>query len=167
MKSGSWVPFRRIDRDDAEQSRRLLLNRHALLLHILRQLRKRHLNAVVHVDGVDVGVGAKLERDGQRVAAIVAADALHVDRFIDADDLSLDRLGYRCIDNGGGGAGIIRRDRHLRRYDIRILRDGNDKKGDRACDCGDDRYDDREPRAVDEEWRRARPSSLLQAWARR
>ena len=55
-------PLRRIDRDDAEQRRGLLLDRDTLLLHVLRQLRERHLNAVVHVDGVDVGIGAKLER---------------------------------------------------------------------------------------------------------
>jgi len=43
-------------------------------------------------DGIDVRIGAELERRGERVAAIVAAHALHVGHFVDADDLSLDRL---------------------------------------------------------------------------
>ena len=57
------------------------------------QLGQRDLHAVVDVDGVDVGIGAELERAMQRVAAVVAADALHVDHLVDADDLRLDRLG--------------------------------------------------------------------------
>ena len=129
--------FRRGKRDDAEQCRRLFLNRHALLLHVLRQLRKRNLNAVVHVDGVDVRIGAKLERRGERVAAVVAADALHIDHLVDADDLGLDRLGNRCIDDRGGRTRITRRDRDLRRHNIRVLRHRDQEQRESACDCGD------------------------------
>ena len=77
--------LRRVDRDHAEQRRGLLLDGDALALHVLRQLGQRHLHAVVDVDGVDVGIGAELERHEQRVAAVVAADALHVDHLVDAD----------------------------------------------------------------------------------
>ena len=91
--------LRRIDRDDAEQRGRLLLHRDALPLHLLRQLGERDLHAVVDVDGVDVGIGAELERHQQRIAAVIAADALHVDHLVDADDLRLDRLGDRGLDD--------------------------------------------------------------------
>ena len=93
--------FRRIDRDDAEQRRRLLLDRHALALHVGRQARQRDLDAVVDVDGIDVGIGAELERGGERIAAVVAADALHVDHLVDADDLRLDRLRDRLVHDLG------------------------------------------------------------------
>ena len=53
--------FGRVDRDHAKQGGRLFLNRDTLPLHILGQLRQRHLNAVVHIDGIDIRVGAKLE----------------------------------------------------------------------------------------------------------
>ena len=36
---------------------------------------------------------------GERVAAVVAADALHVDHLVDADDLRLDRLRDRRVDD--------------------------------------------------------------------
>jgi hypothetical protein len=78
----------------------MLLHRQTLLANILRQLGQRDLHAVVDVDRVDVGVGAKLERHLQRVAAVVAADALHVDHLVDADDLAFDRLRDRRFHHG-------------------------------------------------------------------
>ena len=53
--------------------------------HLLRQLRLGQADAVLHVDGVDVGVGADREGDGERVAAVVAAGRLHVEHVVDAD----------------------------------------------------------------------------------
>ena len=141
----------RIDRDDAEQRRRFLLYRDALALHVRRQLRQRHLDPVVDVDGVDVGIGAELERRGQRVAAVVAARALHVDHLVDADDLRLDDLGDGRFDHRGVGAGIKRRDRDLRRHDIRILRQRDGVEREQAGDRRDDGDDDGEPRTVDED----------------
>ena len=141
----------RIDRDDAEQRRGFLFDRDALALHVRRQLRQRHLDPVVDVDGVDVGIGAELERSGQRVAAIVAARALHVDHLVDADDLRLDDLGDGRFDHRGISAGIKRRDRDLRRHDIRILRQRDGVEREQAGDRGDDGDDDGEPRPVDED----------------
>ena len=87
----------RVDGDHAEQRRRLLLDRNALALDLRRKAWKCHLDAVVDVDRVDVRIGAELERSGQRVAAVVAARALHVDHLVDAHDLGLDHLGDRGL----------------------------------------------------------------------
>ena len=53
----------RVERDDAEQGRRLLLHRNALALNLLRQARQRNLHPIVDIDGVDVRIGAEPERD--------------------------------------------------------------------------------------------------------
>jgi hypothetical protein len=120
--------LRRIHRDDAEQCRRFLLHRDALPLHLLRQARQRDLYPVVDVDRVDVGVGAELERTNERVAAVIAADALHVHHLVDADDLRLDRLRHGRVDHRGIGAWVDCGDRHLRRDDVRILRQRNNEQ---------------------------------------
>jgi hypothetical protein len=143
----------RVERDHAEQRRRLLLDRDALALHVLRQARQRHLDAVVDVDGVGVGIGAEVERDGERVAAVVAAHALHVDRLVDADHLRLDRLRDGLLDHARIGARIERGDRDLRRHDVGILGDRDDVEREQARDRGDDRDDAGEPRPVDEDGR--------------
>ena len=143
--------LRRIEGDHAEQRRGLLLDRHALALHVGRQARKRDLDPVVDVDGVDVGIGAELEGGGERVAAVVAAHALHVDHLVDADDLRLDRLGDGRIHDRRIGARIEGRDRDLRRNDVGILRERDRIERQQAGDRGDDGDDDRKPRPVDED----------------
>jgi hypothetical protein len=120
--------FWRVDGDDAEQGRRLFLDGYTLPLHLLRQARQCNLNAIVDVDRVDIGIGAQLERADQRVTAIVTANALHVDHFVDADDLRFDRLSNRCIDHAGICARISGGDLYLGRDDIGVLREGNDKQ---------------------------------------
>jgi hypothetical protein len=112
-----------IDGDHREQRRGLLLDRDALAACLLRQAGEGDLDAVVDVDGVDIRVGAELERGGERVAAVVAAHTLHVDKLVDADHLRFDRLGDRAVDDGGRGAGKGGGDRYLRRHDVRVLRD--------------------------------------------
>ncbi len=127
-----------------------LLDRQSLALHLLGKLGERRLDAVVDVDGVDVGVAAEREADVQHVAAVVAGGALHVEHLVDAEHLGLDRLRHRGFHDFGGGAGIDRGDHDLRGHDVRELRDGDAHQRERA---GDDRHegdDDREPRAVDE-----------------
>ena len=73
-------------------------------------MRLRQIDAVLHLDGVDVGVGADREGDVERVAAVVAAGRLHVDHVVDADDARLDRLRHRGFDHLGAGARIVGRD---------------------------------------------------------
>jgi hypothetical protein len=66
----------RVDRDHTKQRRRLLFDGNALTPHVFRQAGECHLHPIVDVDGIDVRIGAELERRGERVAAIVAAHAL-------------------------------------------------------------------------------------------
>ena len=86
---------RGMQRDDLQKGRRLLLDRHAEPLHLRRQLRCRLVDPVHDVDGVEIGVGADFEADGQRVAAVAAGVRLHVDHLVDAVDLAFDDL-RRC-----------------------------------------------------------------------
>ena len=141
----------RVDRQHAEQRGGLLLDRDALLANVLGQLGQGDLDPVVDVDGVDVRIGAEFERPGERVAAVVAADALHVDHLVDAHDLRLDGLGDRGFHHLGRGAGIGRRHRDLRRHDVGVLRDRDGEQRQRTGDRRDDRDDDRQARSVDED----------------
>ena len=106
------------------------------------------------------GIGAELERDLQRVAAVVAADALHVDHLVDADDLAFDRLRDGRLHDGGGGAGIGRGHRHLRRHDVRDTARSGSPTARAARDGGDDGDDDRQPRPVDEDRREHRSAPV-------
>ena len=86
----------------------------------------------------------------QRVTAVVAGDALHVDHLVDADDLGLDHLGDRGIDDCEEAPGIDGGHRDLRRNDIGKLRDRNRQQRYQPGDRGDERNDNGEPRPVDE-----------------
>ena len=116
-----------------------------------RQLRLRQRRAVLHVDRVDVGIGAERESDVERVGAVGAAGRLVVDRVVDAVDLRLDRLRDGGLDEFGVGAGIVRRQRHLRRHDVGKLRDGNGEDRQQARERDDDGDDEGEARTVDED----------------
>ena len=142
-----------IEGHETQHGRGALQHREALELHLLRQLRRRALDAIVDVDRVDVGVGAGLEADGQIVAAVVAARRLHVDHLVDADDLRFERLGDGGLDHRGRGARIIRSDLDARRHDIGKLRDGNAQNRNQAGDRDDHRDDDGEPRPANEDRR--------------
>ena len=104
----------------------------------------------MHIDRVDVGIGAERECDVKGIAAVGAARGLIIERVIDAVDLLFDRLRHRCLDHLGIGAGIIRGERNLRRHDIGKLRDRNRRNGNEARQRDDDGNDDGEARPVDE-----------------
>jgi hypothetical protein len=141
----------RIERYDAEERGRFLLNRDALPLDVLGQLGERDLNPVVDVDGVDVRIGPELEGGGERVAAVISADALHVDHLVDADDLRFQRLGDGRVHHVGRSARIDRRDGDLRRDNVRILRHRNGEERQDPGDGRDDGDDDGEPWAIHED----------------
>ena len=115
--------LRRIDIDDLQQRRGFLADGQAGMRHLVGQLRDGEAGAVLHVDGVDVRIGAERKGHVERVAAVGAAGGLVVDRIVDAVDLLLDRLRHRGLDHFGVGAGIVRGQRDLRRHDFRKLRD--------------------------------------------
>ena len=96
----------RDQRDEFEDRGRLLLGRHALDLHFLRQRRKRGRDPVLDQDLRLVGVGADREGDGERVGAVVGAGRLHVDHVLDAVDVAARSAGRR----NRRGCGRSRRD---------------------------------------------------------
>src|SRR5262249_30960618 len=106
---------------------------------------------VLHVDGVDVRIGAEREGDGEEVAAVRAAGRLVVERVVDAVDLLLDRLRHRGLDHLGIGARIRGVEPDLRRHDVGELRDRYRSDGDDAGESDDDRDHEGKPRPVDED----------------
>ena len=145
------LAFLAVDLEEFQDRGGALADRDALALHLGGQAGESGLHAVVDVDGVDVGVGAKLERDAKAVAAIVGAVRFHVDHAVDADDLRFQRLRDGLLDDGGGGARIAGRDRHLRRHDVGELRQRNPLIRQHPRQRQQDRDDDRQPRPVDED----------------
>jgi hypothetical protein len=118
--------------------------------HFRGQQRLGETGAVLHVHGVDVGVGAERKGDGQGVAAVGTADGLIIERIVDAVDLLLDGLRHRGLDQFGIGARIVGGQLDLGRHDIGKLRDRNDRDGDDAAQGDDDGDNRSEPRPVDE-----------------
>ena len=119
--------------------------------HLGRELRLSERCAILNVDGVDVRIGAEREGDVERVAAVGATRRLVIERIVDAVDLLLDRLGDGGLDHFRVGAGIIRRQRHLRRHDLGKLRDRNRRDRDEAGERDDDRDDEGKARPIDED----------------
>ena len=93
----------RIDGDDAEQGRRLLLDGDALALHVRAAgLDSATCTRLLTLTVLMSGSVPSSNDTVKRIAAVVAADALHVDHLVDADDLGLDRLRDRRVDDRGG-----------------------------------------------------------------
>ena len=92
---------RRIEIDDLEECRGLLLDTDAGTLDLVRQLGLGEADPVLDVDRVGVGIGADGEGDDERVAAVIAARRLHVEHVVDAHDLGFDRLGHGLLDHAG------------------------------------------------------------------
>jgi len=122
--------FRRINIDDLKQGRGFLTDRETGARHLVGQLRRGEARSVLHVDGVDVRIGAEREGYVQRIAAVGAAGRLVIDRIVDAVDLFLDRLRHGGLDHFGVGAGIVGGERDLRRHDIGKLRNRDRRDGD-------------------------------------
>ena len=106
------------DRDDLNLIGRLLADIQALPLHFRRQDLHDQLGPVLHVDRVDVGIGAGCKSDEQAVAAVGAGSRLEVERIVDAAHLLLDGLGDGLGHHVGIGAVVYRVQRDLRRDDV-------------------------------------------------
>jgi hypothetical protein len=143
--------LRRIDVDDLQKGGEFLADAQAIARHLLRQLRRGETGIVLHIDGVDVRVGAQREGHVECVAAVGPAGGLIIERIVNAVDLLLDRLRHRGLDHFGIRAWIGRGQRDLRRHDIRELRDRNRRDGNDAGQGDDDGDDEGKPRPVDED----------------
>ncbi len=144
---------RRRQGDEQQDRGRALLHRDALRLHGLRQLRQRARHAVLHQDLRRIEIGADLEGDRERVAAVAGAGRLHVDHVLDAVDLLLDRQRHGVHQRARAGAGIARRHLHGRRHDVGILRDRQAIERDGADQNHQDGENVRQNRTLDEKFR--------------
>ena len=146
------------ERDDHQDVGRSLAGRHAGLLHNVGQRRQGEIHLVLHQHLGEVHIDARLERDLQRVAAVVRAVARHVEHFFHAVDELLDRRGDRLGDDLALGPGIVAVHLNRRRNDRRVLRDRKRIESDSAAQSDHDRQHGREDRPVDEEPRKRRPA---------
>ena len=98
---GAGRPVRLVvDRHDQQEVRIRLRDHQPLLLHRLRQPRQRLLHLVLHLHLRDVGVGALVEGERDRGAAIGAGTRREIDEPVDAGELLLDDLrdaGFQCL----------------------------------------------------------------------
>ena len=137
--------------DDADHVGRRLLDRHAELLHRVGQARLRRLNLVLHVHRGDVERVADVEGGDdlrQPVARAVRGEVRHP---LDAVHLLLDRRRHRVGDRLGVGAGVGRRDLDLRRDDLGIERNRQQKDADAPDQEHQEGNHRREDRPFDEE----------------
>ena len=142
---------RGIDVEDLQQGGGFLANGEARARDFLRQLRGGEAHPVLHVDRVDVGIGAERKGHGEVVAAVGAAGGLIIERAVDAVDLLLDGLRYGRFHHLRIGAGIVCLHRHLRRHDVGELRDRNSPHCNGARERDDDGDDNGKPRPIDED----------------
>ena len=132
-----------------------LLDVDSLGADLLRQLRQRAVDRVLHQSHSDVEVGADGKGNGERVAAVAAAGGLHVDRILDAVDALLDGNADGVRHRFGAGAGIAGAHLNRGRDDLRILGHRQVIKADGAQQDRDDGDDVGEDRPLDEEFRHA------------
>ena len=116
-------PVRRLDRDHQEREGESLLDRDAVVLHRLRQLRGGLGDAVLRQDVGHVQVRAHVERHLESHGAVVGVRGLHVDAVLDTVDLLLERRRHRGLDVGRAGADEGGGHLDHRRDDLGVLRD--------------------------------------------
>ena len=115
------------------------------------QLRERLLHAVLHLHERHVAVRADLERDAERVGAVVGAGRRHEQHVLHAVHLVLERRGDGVHHLGRVRAGVGAVHHDARRLHFRVLRHGQLEERHRAGEGEDDRDDAREARTLDEE----------------
>ena len=137
---------------DDEQHRGIgLIHLHAVLQHRLGQQRLDALDAVVHLDGGQIQVGARLEHHRQFHQAAGGTGGLHVEQPCHAVHLPFQGRGHGVFQDLGAGAGIDRGHLDLGRCHVGILLDRELPGGQRPQQRDDDRDDCCEDRPVDEE----------------
>ena len=139
--------------DHHHQVRRLLRHRHADRAHLLGQARQSGRNAILHQHLRGIEIGAELERDCQRHAAVAGRLRRHIEHVVDAVDLLLERGCHGLGHDLGRGAGIARGDRDRGRGDVGILGHRQAEIGHRPDQRDDDGDNGGEDRPVDEEMR--------------
>src|SRR5690606_25038841 len=102
----------------------------ALLLHFLRQQRRGQLQLVLYLHLGDIRVGALVEGDGDRHAAVGVALRGHVTEAVDAVHLLFDDLHHGVLHRLRGCTRVADLDTNGRRGDAGVLVDGQAKNGE-------------------------------------
>ena len=123
---------------------------HAVVVHVLRQLRLRLRHAQLREDLIDIRIRGDIEIDDHPHVAGVGVDRIHVIHVVHATHLLLDRRRHRLLNRYRVGAGVMRANLNFRRRDLRILRDRQGKDADAADQRHENGDDDRNNRPSDE-----------------
>ena len=115
--------FWRIKIDEHQRRSCRFLHGHAVVVHVLRQLRLRLRHAQLREDLIDIRIRGDIEIDDHSHVAGVGVDRIHVIHVVHATHLLLDRRGDGLLDSQRVRAGVMRADLNFRRRDLRILRD--------------------------------------------
>ncbi len=137
---------------DHRQIRRHLFGDDPLQAHGLGQSRQGLVDAVLHLNLGEVGIGAGLEGHRDREDAVAAGDRLHVHHVLDAGDRLFEQRGDGIGEHRRIRAGIDCPHLHGGRHDVGIFGDREVLDRDDAGDEDHDRQHRREDRAIDEEF---------------
>ena len=144
------APFGRVDGDDHQNARALLLDRDTLLDHLLRQARLSRRDPVLREHVGRVLVDADFKVDVELHAAVAGVRRLHVDHLIDAVDFLLDGRRYRLLHRHRRSARVGRRDSDGRRRQEWVLLDGETLEAEQPHQNQQDRNDDSDDGPADE-----------------
>ncbi len=139
--------------DQREEVGRGGLDVHTCLAHDLRQAWLGGLEAVLYIDLREFGIGARLERSGDRGGAGGICAALEIEQLLHARDFTLDQADDRIVHHlrRGTGVGCGNADRGWR--DRGVALDRHARNRDDADQDDGDGDDPGEDRTINEETR--------------
>ena len=111
----------------------------------------RRVDAVLNVDGGQIGIAIQIEGGDDAAGSVIAARGSDVLHSLGAVDLLLERNGDRAFHGLGACSDIDAGDAHLRRRQIWELCDGQRGNNCRACQNDQQRADGCEYRTSNEE----------------
>ena len=145
-------PVRRFEREDHRDVIRRFLGRDAQRAYRIRERRISLRDGVLHAHRRHILVRPRQELDIERIRAVRIGRRIHVVEAFDADDLFLDDLRDRLLDDFRIRAGVIRPDRNLRRRDLRVAVDRQHRHTEQPRNRNHERDDDGKYGAVDKEF---------------
>src|SRR5208282_712100 len=119
------------------------------------------VDAVLDVDGGQVGIASDIESGGDGADAVVAAGGGNVLHALGAVDLLLENGGDGGFDGLGAGSGINGADTDLGRGEVGKLRDGQRGDADGASENNEQGADGREYGAMNKEVDHGKKFSVL------
>ena len=141
-----------VERIDHQESRHGLACGDALPGDRRREFGRGRRDVVLSEDGVQIGIGADVERDLQGHRPVVGRGGLHVEHVADTHHGLGHRRRHGIVHRLGIGAVVGRRDLHDRGRDVGILFDRQLRDRDQPHEHDDDGQRDGENRTRDEKF---------------